>query len=142
MNSFGLACFAAGTLSLKSARIVLKPSTERCQVCCWLFRSFSTLYVLRATLFSFSILPFLDKQAELTEECLSKPNNFPMSVSLCVLPRSDTDTSPSRAPRPPVRAASCQAQRRVNSPTNLKNCSRSLSSTNTSPCDSPRFVTW
>jgi hypothetical protein len=41
------------------------------------------LCALRASLFSFSILPFIDKQAELTEEYFSNPNTLPISVSLC-----------------------------------------------------------
>jgi hypothetical protein len=50
---------------------------------CWLFRSLSTLPARAAYLFSFSILPFIDKQAELTEKHFSNPNTLPMSVNLC-----------------------------------------------------------
>jgi len=42
--------------------------------------------MLRARLakpFSFSILPFIDKQAELTDQYFSNPNISPISVNLC-----------------------------------------------------------
>jgi len=64
-------------------RGVRKQKRKRCQICCWLFKSLSTLRARPAKLFSFSILPFMDKQAELSEEHFSSPNTLPMSVNLC-----------------------------------------------------------
>lgn len=47
------------------------------------FRNPSTLRTRRTSLFSLSILPYMAKQAELTEEYFSKPNTLPISVKLC-----------------------------------------------------------
>lgn len=62
-------------LTLSAHQVKLKiPCLEawkRCQVCCWLFRSFATLRALLASLFSVSILPLIDKQAELADEYFS-----------------------------------------------------------------------